>query len=417
MRPKIDLIYIDAGGGHRAAVTALDAVIREQRRPWETRARNIQDLLYNIDVIRKLTGIPFQEVYNIMLRRGWTLGTAQLIPPMHLAIRIFHDAEVRALAGHWSQDPPDMVVSLIPHYNRAIKQALAQVCPAAALVTILTDIADYPPHFWIERQDQYVICGSSRAVAQARALGYTETRILRTSGMILNPKFYAPVELDRAAERERLGLRPDLPTALVSFGGQGSVDAVKVARAINRCQSEVQMIVLCGRHEEAARKLRAMRHRVPVHVEGFTTDVPAFMRLADFFIGKPGPGSISEALAMRLPVIVERNKWTLAHERYNADWIVEQQVGVVVNNFSHLDEAVPELLSPARYERYRANAAALPNSAVYEIPELLAEVLDGIASGASDMPQRHRGIAPGGLYGEYQARRYGSQDRHAGSAV
>ena len=69
-RPRIDLIYIDAGGGHRAAVTALDAVMREQQRPWETRLRNIQDLLHSIDVVRKLTGIPFQEVYNIMLRRG-----------------------------------------------------------------------------------------------------------------------------------------------------------------------------------------------------------------------------------------------------------------------------------------------------------------------------------------------------------
>jgi UDP-N-acetylglucosamine:LPS N-acetylglucosamine transferase len=150
---------------------------------------------------------------------------------------------------------------------------------------------------------------------------------------------------------------------------------VKVARAINRCPVEMQMIVLCGRHEEAIRKLRAIRHRVPVHIEGFTTEVPALMRLADFFIGKPGPGSISEALAMRLPVIVERNQWTLAHERYNADWIVEQQVGMVVNSFSQLDEAIPELLAPARYERYRANAAALTNSAVYEIPELLAAVL------------------------------------------
>ncbi|HTT66129.1 MAG TPA: glycosyltransferase [Bryobacteraceae bacterium] len=379
MRPKIDLIYIDAGGGHRAAVTALDAVIREQRRPWETRPRNIQDLLHSVDVVRKLTGIPFQEVYNIMLRRGWTLGTAQLIPPMHLAIRIFHDAEVRALAEHWSQDPPQMVVSLIPHYNRAIKQALARVCPAAALVTILTDIADYPPHFWMERQDQYVICGSSRAATQARALGYPESRILRTSGMILNPKFYEPAVLDRAAERARLGLHPDLPTALVSFGGQGSMDAVKVARAIHAGRSEVQMIVLCGHHAEAARKLRAMRHRVPVHIQSFTTSVPFYMRLADVFIGKPGPGSISEALSMQLPVIVERNPWTLAHERYNADWIVEQQVGMVVNSFSHLDKAVTELLSPARYHRYRANAAALKNSAVYEIPDLLARILESAA--------------------------------------
>ncbi|HUO28096.1 MAG TPA: hypothetical protein VMU80_02680, partial [Bryobacteraceae bacterium] len=270
-RAKIDLIYIDSGGGHRAAATALDTVIREQQRPWEIRLRNIQDLLYAIDIIRKLTGIPFQEVYNIMLRRGWTLGTAQLIPPMHLAIRMFHDAEVQALVSHFSADPPDMVVSLIPHYNRAIKQAIARVCPAAALVTILTDIADYPPHFWIERQDQYVVCGSERALEQARALGYDEARILRTSGMILNPKFYAPLALDRTAERVRLGLRPDLPTALVSFGGQGSMDAVKVARAINGCGADVQMIVLCGRHTQALKKLRSMRHRVPVYAAGFTT--------------------------------------------------------------------------------------------------------------------------------------------------
>jgi len=404
--PKIDLIYIDAGGGHRAAVNALEAVIREQRRPWQTRARNIQDLLHDIDVIRKLTGIPFQEIYNIMLRRGWTLGTAQLIPPMHLAIRIFHDAEVRALAAHWSQDPPDMVVSLIPHYNRAMKEALARACPRAALVTILTDIADYPPHFWIERQDQYVICGSSCAAAQARAMGYAESRILQTSGMILNPKFYEPLAIDRAAERARLGLHPAWPTALVSFGGQGSMDAVKVARAINRCRADVQMIILCGRNEFGMRKLRAMEHRVPVHILGFTSDVPVYMRLADFFIGKPGPGSISEALAMRLPVIVERNQWTLAHERYNADWIVEQQVGMVVKSFSRLDKILPELLAPERFERYRANAAARRNSAVYEIPELLARVLAA----------RHRTGMPLPS-GEQLARTFGRIDADQAGAV
>ena len=85
---------------------------------------------------------------------------------------MFHEQQVRVLERHWSTDPPDMVVSLIPHYNRAFKQAISRVCPAAPLVTILTDIADYPPHFWIERQDQYVICGSNRAVTQARSLGY-----------------------------------------------------------------------------------------------------------------------------------------------------------------------------------------------------------------------------------------------------
>jgi 1,2-diacylglycerol 3-beta-galactosyltransferase len=150
-----------------------------------------------------------------------------------------------------------------------------------------------------------------------------------------------------------------------------------------------------------------------MHVQGFTTDVPMYMRLADFFIGKPGPGSISEALAMRLPVIVERNQWTLAHERYNADWIVEQQVGMVVSNFSRLGEAIAELLSPTSYERYRTNAAALKNSAVYEIPELLAQVLDGATVPPSHVA--HGGIDPGGFYRRYQTGPYGGQDQHSGS--
>ena len=171
MNPKITLIYIDAGGGHRAAATALCEVIREQQRPWDVEMVSIQDLLDPIDFIREYTGIQFQEVYNIMLRRGWTFGTAQLIPLMHLVIRLSHGRQVGVLERYWAGHRPDMVVSLIPHYNRALKTALDHAWPGTPFVTVLTDIADYPPHFWIERQEQHVICGSEMAARQASELG------------------------------------------------------------------------------------------------------------------------------------------------------------------------------------------------------------------------------------------------------
>ena len=83
------------------------------------------------------------------------------------------------------------------------------------------------------------------------------------------------------------------------------------------------------------------------------------MQLADYFIGKPGPGSISEAVAMRLPVIVERNAWTLPQERYNAEWVREMGVGIVLPNFRGIARAVEELLEPAAYaalsQRHRAS--------------------------------------------------------------
>ena len=369
------MIYIDSGGGHRAAANALSEVVTQQNRQWDLRLVGIQELLDSIDFIQKATGIQFQEIYNIMLRRGWTLGTRQLIPLMHQLIRMTHDDQVRVLREYWLERRPDLVVSLIPHYNRAMREALDAACPHTPYVTVLTDIADYPPNFWIEAVDQYVICASDRAAAQAREIGLPPSRILRTSGMILNPKFHQPVEIDRTAERLRLGLRPDLPTGLVLFGGEGSWKAVTIARELNRSRLNLQLIVLCGRNRQLADRLRAMRRRIPIVVEGFTREVPYYMALSDFFIGKPGPGSISEALAMKLPVIVERNAWTLAHERYNADWVEERGFGLVVSDFRRITGAVRELLEPERYRACKSRIEGVHNTALFEIPLLLEEIL------------------------------------------
>ena len=86
---------------------------------------------------------------------------------MHGLIRLYHRGQVRLLKKFWAQGERDLVVSLIPNFNRALRESL----PETPLVTILTDLADYPPHFWIERQDQYLICGTEKAVEQAKRAG------------------------------------------------------------------------------------------------------------------------------------------------------------------------------------------------------------------------------------------------------
>jgi 1,2-diacylglycerol 3-beta-galactosyltransferase len=228
--------------------------------------------------------------------------------------------------------------------------------------------------------DQWVICGSPRAVEQAREIGIPSGRVLRASGMILHPRFYSPLQINRAAERVQRKLDPNLPVGLVLFGGEGSAELLRIARALNREDSGVQLILICGKIEEVANGLRAMEKRIPMLVEGFTREIPLLMELSDFFIGKPGPGSVSEALAKRLPVIVQRNAWTMAHEVYNTKWIQELEVGLVVGNFSQdIYGAVRTLLEPSNYARFQAHAAATRNRAVFEIPAMLGEILDEVS--------------------------------------
>src|SRR5579872_1576850 len=222
---RLDFLFFDAGGGHRAAANALRQVMTQQNRPFEIRLVNLQEVLDSIDVFRKLTGIRLQDLYNVMLKKGWSLGSPQLTRGMHLVIRMFHPQAVAALEKFWRESRPDMVVSLVPNLNRAIHDSLHRALPGVPLVGILTDIADYPPHFWIERQEQHFICGSDKAVEQVRALGHTDDRIHRVSGMILNPQFYElapPAPEERAAARRSLGFDPQKPVGLVLFGGQGS---------------------------------------------------------------------------------------------------------------------------------------------------------------------------------------------------
>jgi 1,2-diacylglycerol 3-beta-galactosyltransferase len=367
---RLDFVFFDAGGGHRAAANALRRVVEEQKRPFEVRMVNLQDTLDSIDLVRKVTGVRLQDLYNLMLKKGWTLGSSQLTAAMHFLIRLFHGQQVRILQKLWAANRPDMVVSLVPNFNRALRESLGDI----PFVTILTDIADYPPHFWIERQEQSLICGSEKAVQQALAMGHTPANVFCVSGMILNPVFYEQASLsveERDAARARLGFDPKLPVGLVLFGGQGAAVMDEIARRLpNR-----QLILICGHNAKLAAKLRALRHDAPIFVEGFTKEVPRYMQLANYFIGKPGPGSISEAIFMRLPVIVERNAWTLPQERYNTEWVREQGVGIVLPNFRGIAEAVDQLLEPAAYAQFRAATAAVENRAVFEIPEILERIL------------------------------------------
>jgi UDP-N-acetylglucosamine:LPS N-acetylglucosamine transferase len=374
----LELVFFDAGGGHRSAANALCEVVkRRDDLDWEMRMMNLQELLDEMDVFRKVTGVRLQDLYNMMLRRGWTLGSPALMKGMHGVIRVLHSTQVKMLAEYWKDRKPDLLISLIPNFNRALFEAAQKIMPSVPMVTILTDMADYPPHFWIERQNQYFICGTEHAKQQALALGHSPDRVFLTSGMILNPRFYEVPEVDRKKERAALGLDPSLPTAMIMFGGEGSRAMLPMARDLDASGLDLQIIAICGKNHKLEAAMREMPHRVPMHVVGFTKEVPKFMQLSDFFIGKPGPGSISEAVAMGLPVIIERNNWTLPQERYNADWVQEQGVGIAVRHFKNeIVEATTQMLDPVQRFEFLKRVTKQKNRAVFEIPEILSKILD-----------------------------------------
>ena len=381
---KLTIVFHHAGGGHRSAAEALKSTLSSQEHPWDVTLLDFQELLDPLDLLRRATGLRIQDTYNLILRKGWTRFTPQLLVVLQGTIRVYHSPIVKALRAYWAQHPADLVVSVIPHFNRAIADSLRPGTRTPGtktpFVTLITDLADYPPNFWIERESEYIITGTERAREQALTIGHPADHIFQTSGMILKQRFYEKTAVDRVAERKRLGLEPDCPTGIVLFGGHGSQVMVDITRKLNQAGSGVQLILMCGHNQKLADKLRKLPTRKPIAVVGFAQNVEYYMALADFFIGKPGPGSISEALQFHLPVIVECNSKTLPQERYNAEWVTEKGYGIVVPSFKKIAPAVQRLLGRATFNEFRRKAGEYSNRALLEVPAILEQCVEHVAA-------------------------------------
>lgn len=369
---RVQLVYFNAGGGHRAAATALQAVCTQQRRRWDVQPVNLVEIVDPQGLFQRCTGMAPEDLYNMRLARGWTLGLAQELKLLQGLIRMAHGQLCQRLAAHWQASRPDLVVSLIPNFNRALGESLATARPGVPFMTVMTDMADHPPNFWrAAGVDQHLVCGTPHAVAQARAAGHAAQQLHEVSGMPVHPDFYTPLALDRAAERHALGLphaAGQAPVGVVMFGGAGSMVMERIAQRL----PDTPLILLCGHHARLAQRLRALPAAAPRVVLGFTREVRRYMALADFFIGKPGPGSLSEALLMGLPVLTTRNAFTMPQERYNTQWLDTQGLGLVLRSFGDIAPAVRQLAE--RLPEYRARVARLHNRAVFELPDLMEQV-------------------------------------------
>jgi 1,2-diacylglycerol 3-beta-galactosyltransferase len=372
MNTVVDLVWFNAGGGHKAAAAALSQGIDAAGLPWRVRSIDLVQVLDPTALFRRSTGMAPEDLYNKRLASGFTLGLRQELKLLQGGIRLAHPRLVQRLAAHWARTRPDLVVSLIPNFNRALHDALALARPGAPFVTVMTDLADLPPHFWAEPGTaQHLVCGTAHAAAQALAAGMAPSQVHRVHGMLLRPGFHAtpPSSAERRAARVAAGLPADGAVGLVLFGGTGSRAMLAIARAL----PETPLVLLCGRNAALVQALQREPAAAPRVVLGTTSDVAHWMHLADFFVGKPGPGSLSEAVQCGLPVITTCNTWTLPQERWNADWVRDEGLGLVLRRFADIDVAVPALLS--RLGEFKANAARVRHDALQAVPALLQQLV------------------------------------------
>jgi UDP-N-acetylglucosamine:LPS N-acetylglucosamine transferase len=110
--------------------------------------------------------------------------------------------------------------------------------------------------------------------------------------------------LAKPEARERLGLE-DRFTCLVSFGGEGvGRNPRGLIRSLLDSDVPLQVVAITGRNETLREELRTLRPSTRgLRVEGFVENMAEYLAASDVFVGKAGPSSVYEALAVGRPVL------------------------------------------------------------------------------------------------------------------
>jgi len=383
--PRVFILYTEGGGGHRSVAAALSRQLTSAF-GWEVFVVNAyRDIDSYVDLFRILTGHPVDDLYNRLLKHFIpTYVPWQFFHPFASLIRInkvvYGRTAARKLARYWHRERPDLVVSVMPWINDVVADSVLRARPGVPFVTVMTDYDECSRGMWFSSPLQHTICSSEKAARRAARRGIPRERIFTVPGIVVSSAFSEGVDRHRDEMRERLGLEPGVPAGLVMYGRQGASRMIRVARVMTRAGYPVQLIFICGHDESTAAAIRSLP--TPYHkvVSGFVEDVHRYMAAADFFVSKPGPSSIAEALASGLPMVLDFDWRTMLQDRYNAMWAAETGVALLSRGLRALPATVGTLL--AGYDGYRRAArSASGGLALPEVAALLERCIAGAGAG------------------------------------
>jgi 1,2-diacylglycerol 3-beta-galactosyltransferase len=138
-------------------------------------------------------------------------------------------------------------------------------------------------------------------------------------------------------------------------GGEGGGGMHKIIKEFQLQKFDGELIVIAGRNKVLENKLKreANEYDFSLRVYGFTDQVYELMGESDIIITKAGPGTIADALAMNLPIII--TSWLPGQEEGNVDFVLREKVGKVCKDPQKIVETVKAIQNPVRLKEMKKN--------------------------------------------------------------
>ncbi len=345
---KICMCFSDTGGGHRSAVEAIAAAIKNVQR--ERVSDNTFELTEE-NVIEKTHPLNrgFVDLYNYLLRHNqaamryyyWFIETFR---PNNSEIGY-------QIAKPWlekfvHETKADIIVSAHPMCNHYLARILKDTGMAGTikLITVVTDPNGKFWHGWACPEADMTLVPNDLGAAQLVEWGVSPEKI-KVVGMTVHPDFSKPPTIGRTEFLESLRLHPGKLTICLNAGWAGGGNMVHIYRQLAQVDKDIQVIFLCGHNTRLYEQMRreSLKYDIPTHVLPFHDKIADLMSAVDLMVTKAGGLTTFEALARKLPLAFDLITKPMPQERGTVDLLVQQNLATEIRRPEDIVKIVMDL--------------------------------------------------------------------------
>jgi len=374
--PKILIISSDTGGGHRSAAQSLADGLEKF---WHGDSSTVR-IIRAVEESHHITG-RMVAGYNWLLRhrQHWMKYLYWAVNKFRPETReFFHRRCMGFVRSHFDKWCPHVVVSVHPLTQHIFGRVLRELnlIGQIPLVTIVTDPCYGFWRGWACDDVSLYLVANEDARQQLIDYGVLPEKI-KISGLPLHPKFTEPDESVAQQARKAFGLDPNKFTVFVNAGWAGGGNIPKIFKELVNGELDVQAIFLAGKNEELRREAEeiAKQATFPVKVIGYSDEVEKLMHSANVMISKLGGLTTFEALACRVPIIMDATTPPMPQEAGTASLLNRRGAGILLDRTHDIVPTVRSLLGNSkRYIELKAATAgfAMPGSRDMIVREIAA---------------------------------------------
>lgn len=366
MRYKVIICHSDAGNGPLSASLALKEALHII---CENDSNNKVEVSI-VDVLKETNRIGFLIVnlYNYLLSKSliWNTLGLQLFYNSNLiksgAILSF---SLKSITKLLEKEKPAAVIFTNPWIIGYVMRAIRKLrSPKPKVISVVVDLGKPLPPSWFHKDIDLFITPTWEAKQELLNFGASD-RNVKVCGMPIIAKLPAE-EQDRLVISKKSSATDsckecvDKLHVLIMGGRSGTKNVFSIVKYLMESNLSLHLAVLCGRNRKLKYRVENYLFRVSIEnhlcteniynkkhasVHGFVPDVYAYMLASDLIVTKPGALTISEAIYLGIPLILDTYPAVMAQEMGNVKYVESRGLGLVAKKPSDVPKLVERFLN------------------------------------------------------------------------